>query len=513
EEISDIAIADERLNTELRDALDALASGLDNQRRPVRITFAGEGTRRVKVGYVTEMPIWKTSYRLVFGEQDALMQGWAIVENTSDTDWQNVRLSLVSGRPVSFIQDLYSPIYVPRPVYEPARFASLRPVMYSAVLDAAGYDSNATPRMNQRQRVQLRGGVELGEMENMLATPPTVNGEVAGRLRAYSDTVQAAASAKDLGQGFQYTVKELVTLPRQQSAMLPIIAEGVGAWKVTISSPSSLHPMYGMRLKNTTGMHLMGGPITVYSDDVYAGDAVVEDLQPGEDRLISYAVDLGMKVKREDVRETSEILTFKVVQGMLHIARKYRRTATYIAAIADGKDRKLIIEHPLQAGWELIEPEKADEKTNDLYRFVRQVPAAEGAKLAVVEERKAGETLAITGMNTDALVGYITTGKMSDRVKAAMQRVVEMQRRLNELRYQRNLAEQEINAITAEQNRIRSNMGALDRNSDLYKRYVAKLGEQETRIEKLRERIEELTQREGALRKELNDYVAGLNLD
>jgi len=132
DEIMYLQVKDDRLNAELRDALKVLATGLDNQRKPVAIAFNGKGERHVIVGYLAETPIWKTSYRLVLGEKENALQGWAVVENTSDADWTNVRLSLVSGRPISFIEDLYSPLYVRRPVVQPQLYASINPVAYQA---------------------------------------------------------------------------------------------------------------------------------------------------------------------------------------------------------------------------------------------------------------------------------------------------------------------------------------------------------------------------------------------
>src|SRR5262249_52750323 len=89
----------------------------------------------VQVGYVVENPIWKTSYRLVLGKNGKpFLQGWAIVENTSDDDWSGVRMALISGRPISFQMDLYQPLYVPRPVVEPELFASLRPPTYTGAM-------------------------------------------------------------------------------------------------------------------------------------------------------------------------------------------------------------------------------------------------------------------------------------------------------------------------------------------------------------------------------------------
>ncbi|MEZ6084021.1 MAG: hypothetical protein R3E58_08780 [Phycisphaerae bacterium] len=107
----------------------------DQDKKPVTIEFTGDGNRRVRLGYVVETPIWKTTYRLMMpdaGTKDAKgsLQGWAVVENQTESDWNNVELSLVSGRPISFVQDLYQPLYIHRPVVKPELYASLSPQTY-----------------------------------------------------------------------------------------------------------------------------------------------------------------------------------------------------------------------------------------------------------------------------------------------------------------------------------------------------------------------------------------------
>jgi hypothetical protein len=110
--VSDITFEDPALQDELNRALAALAQARDQDKKPVQIAFEGQGERRVRLGYVVETPVWKTSYRLILGDKETKprLQGWAIVENQTDNDWSNVQLSLVSGRPISFIQDLYQPL-------------------------------------------------------------------------------------------------------------------------------------------------------------------------------------------------------------------------------------------------------------------------------------------------------------------------------------------------------------------------------------------------------------------
>ena len=136
DEVTILQLLDERLDSELRSSLELLAGGLDNERQSVQINFGDGAPREVRVGYLQETPVWKTSYRLVLDKEGApYLQGWGIVENTTDEDWQNVNLSLVSGRPISFIQDLYQPLYVPRPVVAPQIIGSPLPQTYGETLD------------------------------------------------------------------------------------------------------------------------------------------------------------------------------------------------------------------------------------------------------------------------------------------------------------------------------------------------------------------------------------------
>src|SRR5215472_5458952 len=125
------------MENEVRRALEVLSLSHDTQKKAVSLVFSGEGKRPVRVSYVVENPIWKTSYRLVLTDGKPYLQGWAVVENPSDEDWNNVRMSLVSGRPISFQMDLYQPLYVPRPVVEPELFASLRPPTYTDAMTKA----------------------------------------------------------------------------------------------------------------------------------------------------------------------------------------------------------------------------------------------------------------------------------------------------------------------------------------------------------------------------------------
>lgn len=127
------------LDNELTRALKVLAAAHDTQKKRVSLGFDGVGKRAVRIGYVVERPIWKTTYRLRLEPNGKVfLQGWALVENTSDDDWNDVRMVLVSGKPISYQMNLYEPLYIPRPLVEPELFASLRPPVYGGALQAEG---------------------------------------------------------------------------------------------------------------------------------------------------------------------------------------------------------------------------------------------------------------------------------------------------------------------------------------------------------------------------------------
>ena len=138
-QVQHVRLRNPQLEAELRQALAVLAASHDTQKKTVLFSFEGTGRRRVRLGYIMETPVWKTSYRLVLTDNDKpFLQGWALVENTSDEDWQAVHLSLISGRPISFLMDMYEPLYAPRPVVVPELYAALKPQVYGQAMETAG---------------------------------------------------------------------------------------------------------------------------------------------------------------------------------------------------------------------------------------------------------------------------------------------------------------------------------------------------------------------------------------
>jgi hypothetical protein len=533
--VSRVKLADPRLQAELEKALAVLALAADNEKKGVAIAFSGAGERPVTVGYVRESPIWKTSYRLLLDADTAVtkaaLQGWAIVENTTDADWKNVRLSLVSGRPISFVMDLYQPLYLPRPLVEPELHASLRPQVYGqSMSDAEKQLTQAGGRLDE-QAARGRGDARRALAKAAAPAAPasmTADGAVVdGRAMDESGVVaggawfgtagvtRSLAQGSDLGELFRYEIEKPVTLERQRSAMLPIVGGEIEAERVAIYDDRVLakHPLSGLRLRNTTDSHLMQGPVTVYDQrGGYSGDARIEDMAPGTERLVSYAVDLDVEVVPRVEGRPEEIVSVRLAKGTLVAARKLARAKVFEIKNSGTEPVKVLVEHPLEAGWTLVKPEAPQEKTRDRSRFAVAAEPGKTATLEVVEEMPLEETHAITNLDDDRILFYSRVNATSPAVRESLAEVIRRKRDLEQLARDRQIREQALATIDQEQARIRGNMGTIDRGSDLFNQYVKKLTGQEQRIETLRDEIAALQEREQEARKGLDAYLLALDV-
>ena len=505
--VSGLSLDDPQLQDELTKALAALVSARDQDRKPVTVDFNGTGERHVRIGYIVEAPVWKTSYRLLLGEKHNQLQGWAIVENQTESDWNDVSLSLVSGRPISFVMNLYQPLYATRPTVVPRLFAGLRPPLYENGVSTRMDSVAMTPTepLGARAangRIQIRGATTM------------LSDVVVSAMAAEEDqTVQPVAQALDLGQLFEYSVGN-VTLARQKSAMLPIIADSVGIERVSIFNSSVLprHALTGVRLTNSTGKLLLQGPITVLDRDTYAGDARIDDVPAGEQRLLSFGVDLQLTVDVTQDDHVDRLMTGRIVKGVLELQTRQRYTRAYLARNATAHDKTLVIEHPHRAGFALVETQKPIETLPNLYRFQGLVPANKVATLTVKEEYISSSSITLLGADVGPLLAYARNADIPGAVRDALERAVQLRQALSQTERQINDRNQQLAQITQEQARIREDMKTVAASTPYYSRLLTKLNDQESTIEKLQREREELITRRDAQRHDLDEYLTNLEV-
>lgn len=555
------------LQAEFKKALEMLATARGDNKKAVSVVFSGAGKRKVAVGYVSEAPLWKPSYRLSIDEKGAArIQGWATVENTTDEDWNNVKVGLVAGRPMTFQMDLYDPLFVPRPVVEPDLFASLRPPMYQGGLNPApnmgiamGNPMMGNPMMGgqanflggqfgggggnfqggnfgqggfqfgggQFQGGQLSGqfGIQGGNFGAYLPRVPRPNArtfygdrlsysEYVNRVRgnptpASEDAKPPAQTVRDpldakagalaaadgtLGDMFEYTIEEPITLARQKSALLPLVNEPVEGTRVSIFNATTLakYPLLGLKLVNKTKLHLAQGPVAVYDSGTFAGDARLPDLKPNETRLVSYAIDLGTEVVARPGEAKRTLLSVNIADGRVTSRFGQRRTTTYAVRNRNPLDRAVIIEHPMTPNWKLVAPAKPDDRTRSFYRFDVPVKSGALATLEVTEESDLVEFMWLKDASRDNLNNFVTTTEAKPAIRDVFKKLIELRDKVDAAQKATMDEYAAIKEITDDQDRIRKNIERTPKESDAFKRYLKKFDEQETEIEKRQARVREL---------------------
>ncbi|MFI4898037.1 MAG: hypothetical protein ACIARR_09445, partial [Phycisphaerales bacterium JB059] len=260
------------------------------------------------------------------------------------------------------------------------------------------------------------------------------------------------------------------------------------------------------------GLQLMPGPISVYDDGAYAGDAQIGHVSEGDERLLAYSVDLAVTAQSE-MRTDREVTRLRIRGGVIEQTIKAVETTTYSFTSSDAKrSRVVIVEHGRRPGWELMENDHLTETTEGLFRFeVELAPGGEG-ELRVAQENVQRQNVALVGYDLKSLLAFQRDGRVSEGVVEAVRRAGELQGRIAQSERRVRELERESGSIFEDQKRIRENMGRIDRTSELYGRYLSKLNDQETRLEQLNGELDEARSELEARREALRAYLDGLTV-
>ena len=245
-----IRFADPKLQTQLRDYLTVVNQARSTDKRSIYIDSSDAKERRIAASYMIPTPVWKSSYRLIFGDKaEPTLEGWAIIDNTTGEDWTNVRLAVVSGRPVSFISNLYEPKYVTRQTVELPEDQAANPVVYNGAMAEAQLGTGNAPGLAMRKGFSAGAGGVVG---GFLASPQAAFDAAPERVGVPSNVAVNVASG-DLGELFEYSFSTPVTVKKDESAMLPFLQQPIGARKLLIYSENyGEHPMNAAELNNST---------------------------------------------------------------------------------------------------------------------------------------------------------------------------------------------------------------------------------------------------------------------
>ena len=518
-----LRFVDPKLQSQFADYLGVVARSRNLEKRTVTIESLG-AVSEVAASYVVPTAIWKSSYRLVFDEREKpLLEGWAIVDNTSGEDWTNVQLSLVSGLPVSFISRLYEPRYVSRPVVQLAQDRAWRPVVHGGAVEEAGLSDTVAAMREPVASAQKGRRDNLGRLEKRAfrqqvaeAVVGSLVGAQDGRFqrRAVSSTVATAAVGAELGELFEYKIDRPVNIRKGESAMLPFFRERIEARRLLIydHSNASQHPLNAVELTNSSDTTMDGGAITVYDAGAYAGEALMETVKSGDKRLISYAVDLGTRITAAFDSESKLLSEFHFQRGLLTTKTARRETKTFTIRNVDSKSKTVIIEHAVRPEYKLIDM-KPEEKTANSYRFEVKVGPGATEKFPVVEERVYSQQIAVTNMTPDRIFAYVGNEKLDEAGRRKLEEIADLKRQIADTDRELNRVNERINNLSQDQSRLRSNISTLRSVAGQQQRvmeYADTLSAQEGKLVSLRDQQNQLRLRKDKLQKELNTLMETL---
>src|SRR5450631_59670 len=542
-----VRLAEHDVNQEVGRYLDLVGSSRAKDLRRMSISATGSGDRSIFVSYISEVPVWKSTYRIILPEkagEKPLLQGWAIVDNTIGEDWKDVQLSLIAGAPQSFIQDISQPLYGRRPVVPLPEAAMLTPQTQEATMSeeeaappSAPVSAGGVGQGYVGNGSTYHGGTDLNSdgahiLDKAVngGSAQTVNGDmVKGRnsdrlerfakLQApppYAKPQASEAEAQDLGDYFEYNLKQSITIGKNQSALVPILQARIEAEKVTLWSGNGQPPLRALWIKNASGLTLDSGTFNIVDSGTFAGEGLIETVHPDERRLLSYAADTAVRVTSESEYKDQPISHIRVAQGVIFITREQRSKMKYTVRNSDTAARQVVIEHPVRQGWKLVESNKPEETSASHYRFRVAVDPSKTGELTVEEFHPEQTTAQLTDLSHDQIDALRVENRITPELQKAFRQVIDQKNVVAGLQAQIESRQQELNAINRDQARIRENMKALKGSPEekaLLQRYTGQLNSQEDRLTALNKEIADLQRRQTLEQQRLDETVQLVALD
>jgi hypothetical protein len=624
-----VRAADSEIREDVSRYLSLVGSTRSKDVRRMTISATGSGDRNLFVSYISEVPVWKSTYRIVVPKAPGtpFLQGWAIVDNTVGEDWKDVQLSMVSGSPQSFIQNISQPYYTRRPVVPLPQSIMLTPQAHEASMEE-GIGSGAgggvgsgggvvggvpggvgggtgggvfhagglmSPRAIPPNAAMLSGtvvdpsgavvpnadvvlrntatgtvesartdgngnytfsGVEAGPYSLSISSQgfkttqfsqvnlrPGFNSNINATLNVgtVSESIEvsgvnatqnsvvtsalrgatAAAEGSALGELFQYSLKEKITVLKNQSALVPIVQSPIDAEKVTLVTTNEDGEVEGTPLRalwmtNSSGLTLDGGTFNILEEDSFAGEGIMDVLHPGERRLLSYAADTAVHVTTESEPLEKTVKRVTIVKGVMKVTREERDTTTYTIHNADSTSRQVILEHPIREEWKLAEGTKPEESGSTHYRFRVAVEPGKTEKFVVRESRPAETSIYVSTITDTQVAAFVEEKTIKPAVEEALRRVIAKKNEISAVEQEMRLRQQEMEAIDKDQARLRENMKALKGSPEekaLLQRYTRQLDGQEDRLAALKKENADLQGKRAALQAQLNGMVLEIAMD
>jgi hypothetical protein len=520
-----VTLLDTALHTDVTRYLELLASTRNQGLRHLTLLDRGTGPRELRVSYISEVPVWKSTYRILFtntaanSANEATLQGWSVVDNTTGSDWTNVHLDLIAGAPQSFIQPLSTPYYTRRPEIPLPAEAQLSPQTHDSG-EETDKDSTAPgppPPPGSASESVTVSAQQIAPLPMMARKADRFSGGglagMAGGGAAYgygysagpgapinyqqtaqaSLTPQTTTSAFD--DFFEYSLTDPITIRKNESALVPILQTKLPVERVTLWSPQEPVALRALWITNSSNLTLDRGSFSIVENGSFGGEGLLDPIHPGEKRLLSYAADQAVRVTTDHTNNSRTVIHLTIKKGVLTETSTDIAEVEYLVHNAAPDPRTVIVEQPIRQGWTLDSDPKPAETTPTAYRFRVATKPAETVHLHIGERHTNFEYIRLVDRTIEQITLLIKNAKASPAVLAALQPVFDLHNQVVALDDQIRAREAEVAEITKDQDRLRENMKALKGSPEeraLLQRYTGELNTQEDRLAALHTQLAQL---------------------
>ncbi len=485
----------------------------------------------VRIGYISEIPVLRPSYRLVQEKEKLYLQAWGIIQNLSGEDWKDIKLSLVAGSPISFETNLAYSYIPPRPMISDygdvissvplskTTLAQEPPTVpaagkYSGMEEGESTGNKSMPTQSPAPSKSIvskkKSGIPEGKNDS------AYKGGGYGKGASDSDnfagsmlpriTTNLASVVVEGGQT-RYDIPQKITIPDDNSTMVMIFSKKVEGELSYLFAPrygvfdSSAHPFRVARFRNTTGGLLEKGPLAIYESNAFLGQGMLSMLPADATTTVPFSIERGIavEVKKNNTERGGRI--FKVESGNLVIEKDFINQTEYIIKNGLNKPVKIILKHQRVSGTRLIKPEKNVEEnvgtntaliTTDIAGFTTDT-------LKVEEVRSYPySTDWMSDMAEDAIKDYIAkNGSETENVKLLSQ-ILEILGQLKKAYVKQDKLYQEQGILEKAQAETRDNLKSIEKNpqaTDLKGKLMDRLDKNASRLQIISKELIELKMR------------------
>ena len=505
-----VRLLDTSLHQDVTHYLQLLANNRSQGLRHLTISDRGAGSRELRVSYISEVPIWKSTYRILFTDktitppgassvplhgtggtpkdiQSATLQGWAVVDNTVGEDWTNVQLSLIAGAPQSFIQPLSDPIYSRRPEIPIATEAQLTPQTFESGNEDENAESKQFDKLDTSARMfspakSVRpGSVGVAGMHGLAGG--SANGVLGGVMGgsgtlpmpapppspvSYQESVVASTEVKTTTAAFDdffaYNISDAITIRKNESALVPILQQKIDADRVTLVSSNGNttgQPLRALWVTNTTGLTLDRGSFSIVENGNFGGEGLLDPIHAGERRLLSYAADQAVHVSIDGDNTTDRITLIRGSRGVVNIHRADVHELTFVIHNSAADHRSVITELPVAGGYKLDSTPAPVETTASVYRFRSEVDAGQTVRLHVSGRHEGYTTYYLSNSDDSQLTFLLNQTNHNPQFEAALQPVIDARHRVYDAQKAVDQTNDRLKNLRSEEDRQRANITSL----------------------------------------------------